>query len=52
MATERCKRCHEESTPWEYREDLKGHICYDCSVELRELRESEKAGEVDGRYQG
>lgn len=35
MATEICKICGQESTPWEYLIKLEGHICVDCSNKLR-----------------
>ena len=35
MASEKCVRCGDISTPWEMREELGGHICYDCHFILQ-----------------
>ncbi len=39
---ENCARCGQDATPWEFRKDLKGHVCYDCHCDLRESDESKE----------
>lgn len=36
MATEICKKCNLESTPWFWDEELQGHICCDCHYDIVE----------------
>jgi len=33
MSTEICKKCEDESTPWKWKEELGGHICFDCHMD-------------------
>ena len=36
MAMERCAKCGVYSTPWQFVEELCGHICYDCYMDLKD----------------
>ena len=38
MAIEQCVRCKILSTPWEYRKELGGHVCFDCHIDLLEVK--------------
>jgi hypothetical protein len=31
---EKCARCGKDATPWEWRRELGGHVCYDCHLIL------------------
>jgi hypothetical protein len=32
--TEICLRCYELATPWQWVEELQGHVCCRCAYEL------------------
>jgi len=36
--TEICKVCKQASTPWQYVEELDGHICDGCSYFLADIK--------------
>lgn len=43
MAFEKCKRCGKEGTPWQWKDEYRGHICYDCHIDLI-LQENRRKG--------
>jgi len=47
MACEECAKCGIEGTPWEWRKELNGHVCYDCHIELQGNVKHEKASDSD-----